>query len=101
MADLPPCSKSYEELFEQFIDFSQSTFVDAEAQSYLTKLGEEAKELGENPSMEELADCMLVLVGLSRFLPGELKQALHEKIEKNINRKWERQPDGTYHHVKA
>ena len=49
--------------------------------------------------MEELADCMLVLIGLSRFLPGDLKTALTDKINKNINRTWELQKDGTYHHV--
>jgi len=92
-------AKSFEELFAQFIQFSETTFIGAEAESYLNKLKEETKELTESPNMEELADCMLVLIGLSRFLPGDLKTALTDKINKNINRTWELQKDGTYHHV--
>ena len=91
LADSTPVRKR-EELFEQFISFSKTTFVDAEAESYLNKLKEETRELSENPNMEELADCMMVLIGLSRFLPGDLKETL--------SRTWEKQADGTYHHVK-
>ena len=73
---------SYEELFEIFEGFCKENFPKAVAKDYLTKLDEEVFELNERPSMEELADCMLVLVGLSRFLPGELKEAVEKKNRK-------------------
>jgi predicted house-cleaning noncanonical NTP pyrophosphatase (MazG superfamily) len=90
--------QSLEELFERFKDFSKKTFIDAESQSYLKKLEEEVVELKEDTNMEELADCMLVLVGLSRFIEGDLKEALRQKVLKNERRTWIRMPDGTYHH---
>lgn len=91
---------SFEELFERFKVFSQNTFIDANTDDYLIKLEEEVKELKEDVSIEELADCVLVLVGLSRFIEGDLKKAITNKIEINEKRKWERLPDGTYHHIK-
>lgn len=93
-------SESLEALFNRFKTFSQNTFTQADAESYLIKLEEEVAELKEDLDIEELADCILVLVGLSRFIPGDLKNALKAKIEKNEKRKWDRLSDGTYHHVK-
>jgi predicted house-cleaning noncanonical NTP pyrophosphatase (MazG superfamily) len=90
--------QSLEQLFERFKSFSEKTFVGAETQSYLNKLEEEVAELKEDPNIEELADCMLVLVGMSRFIEGDLKEALREKILKNEGRTWAQMPDGTYHH---
>ena len=90
--------ENLEELFDRFRNFSKKTFIGAEAQSYLNKLEEEVQELKQEPNMEELADCMLVLVGLSRFIEGDLKEALRHKILKNEGRTWAKMPDGTYHH---
>lgn len=90
--------QNLEELFERFKTFSKKTFVGAEAESYLNKLDEEVQELKEDPNIEELADCMLVLVGLSRFVEGDLKEAVRQKILKNERRDWVKMPDGTYHH---
>lgn len=90
---------SFEALFERFKTFCGKTYTGAVAEDYLTKLGEEVGELEASPNMEELADCMLVLVGLSRFIEGDLKQSLLRKIEINEKRRWSRQPDGTYRHV--
>ena len=87
-----------ESLFERFRDFTQKTFPDAKAQSYLTKLEEEVAELQKEPNMQELADCMLVLVGLSQFIDGDLKSELEKKITVNESRKWQKMSDGTYHH---
>lgn len=91
--------ESFDQLFERFIQFSQTTFSDAKAESYLAKLKEEIHELQEQPNMEELADCMMVLIGLSRFLPGDLMQTLAKKIEINENRTWIKQANGTYRHA--
>lgn len=94
-------SPEIEALFKRFLHFCEKTYPEAKAQDYLTKLNEEAEELLAEPSMEELVDCILVLVGLSRFLPGDLKNALEAKIAKNESRRWERQANGTYRHIKS
>jgi predicted house-cleaning noncanonical NTP pyrophosphatase (MazG superfamily) len=91
--------ESFDQLFQRFLEFSQTTFSDAKAESYLTKLEEEIRELKDDPNMEELADCMMVLIGLSRFLPGDLKEILAKKIEINENRTWQKQSNGTYRHI--
>ena len=89
----------FEALFERFLLFCEKTYPEAVAEDYLTKLREEVGELHAEPNMEELVDCLLVLIGLSRFLPGNLKEALSEKISRNESRRWERQDDGAYRHV--
>ena len=91
--------ESFDKLFERFLKFSQTTFKDAKSESYLAKLEEETQELKDHPNMEELADCMMVLIGLSRFLPGDLKQTLAKKIEINENRTWKKLSNGTYRHI--
>ena len=91
--------QDFEALFERFRDFSRRTYHGAGPADYLVKLREEVGELEQHTCLEELADCMLVLVGLSRFLEGDLKEVLRRKIELNESRRWERQPDGSYHHI--
>jgi predicted house-cleaning noncanonical NTP pyrophosphatase (MazG superfamily) len=92
---------SIDDLFKRFENFARTVLVKADQKSYLKKLQEEVQELNEEPNMEELADCMLVLVGLSQHLEGDLKEALQAKITKNEHRNWELQDDGTYHHIKT
>mgnify|MGYP006451406213 CR=1 FL=1 len=88
----------YESLFLRFKDFTKKAFPEANADSYLTKIKEELSELEKDQNIDELADCILVLIGLSRFIRGDLKAAIANKIEINENRKWEKKEDGTYHH---
>lgn len=88
----------YEELFSRWHSFAKSRLPKADRQSFLNKLSEEVRELQESPNMEELADCLLVLAGLSAHLPGDLKTELERKIRICEKRDWELQPDGTYHH---
>ena len=90
---------SYDEIFLRFEDFANKVLTQADQNSYLNKLNEEVKELSSEPCMEELADCILVCMGLSKHLEGDLKDALLAKIEKNEKRTWKKCPDGTYHHV--
>lgn len=90
---------SYDEIFLRFQTFAEKVLTQADQSSYLNKLNEEVKELNSEPCMEELADCILVCIGLSKHLKGDLKDALLSKIEKNEGRTWQRRPDGTYHHV--
>lgn len=89
-----------EKVFERFKLFSRRTFVDSNLENYLTKLDEEVAELKHDPNMKEVADCMLVLAAVSTFLEGDLGEELERKVAINEKRKWERQPDGTYHHIR-
>jgi len=88
----------YESLFLRFKDFTKKAFPEANADSYLTKIKEELTELEKDQNIDELADCVLVLIGLSRFISGDLKGAIEKKIAINEQRKWEKMDDGTYHH---
>lgn len=90
---------SLDQLFLEFRAFCEENYPEAVAEDYLTKLDEEVQELKEAPSMEELVDCMMVLVGLSRFLDGDLEDEFHKKLEKNRSRRWARMPNGTYRHL--
>jgi predicted house-cleaning noncanonical NTP pyrophosphatase (MazG superfamily) len=90
---------SYDDIFSRFEIFAKKVLTGADKSSFLNKLNEEIEELNEDPCMEELADCVLVCIGLAEHLDGNLKTALLAKIEKNEKRTWERLPNGTYHHV--
>lgn len=67
------------------------------------KLREEAKEFVDDPCLEEAADCFIALLGAVKGAGWDLNQlaaAVTTKTAINRKRKWERQPDGTFHHVK-
>lgn len=89
----------FAELFERFKKFSDTTFVDSSIDDYLTKLREEVGELEQAPNMTEVADCMMVLVAISKYLEGDLREEIQRKLEINESRTWQRMPDGTYHHT--
>jgi hypothetical protein len=63
----------------------------------------EAQEFVDNPSLEEAADTIIAVLGACRgqeWTLRELGSAMLAKMEVNRQRTWERQPDGTYQHVK-
>ncbi len=84
--------------------------------SYL-KLIEEVDELGNTVSstaiakdsddrifgmddcIKEVADCMIVLYQIAANLGLSLDEAFYSKMAINFARTWERQADGTWHHV--
>jgi predicted house-cleaning noncanonical NTP pyrophosphatase (MazG superfamily) len=66
------------------------------------KLSEECAEFMGNPSLEEAADIVIVLLTqlASRGVTGKhLRRAVRDKLKVNLSRNWERRPDGTIHHV--
>lgn len=115
-------STSVVSLMERIAEWHEQTF-DTTCEAQWIKLKEEVIELCETESysnyMEEFADVMFVLsaliyrfkddnaitfaklvgVFLNPLILEDLYFYLSEKFKKNKARKWEKQPDGTYHHV--
>ena len=115
-------STSVVSLMERIAEWHEQTF-DTTCEAQWIKLKEEVIELCETESysnyMEELADVVFVLsaliyrfkddnaitfaklVGafLNPLISEDLYFYLSAKFNKNKARKWEKQPDGTYHHV--
>ena len=65
---------------------------------------QEAAELANEPaSIEEWADVVICLVAVALqngWTVDELTKALRAKNDTNIARKWQRNPDDTYQHVR-
>lgn len=87
-----------ERLVEQFIERHFSNNIG----SGIAKLPEEAKEFIDNPSLDEGADvllCVLIELKQRAWSLEDLLEATLKKCYLNEARKWERQPDGTIHHI--
>lgn len=68
----------------------------------LKKIPEEAAEAQENPSLEEMADVLITARVANAALGrtwGQLMTAMDSKMARNLERTWEQQEDGSYHHV--
>ena len=93
-----------EYLYNCMGEFSVRVFHDANTIDHLKKLKEEVDELIENPGdLHEYADCILALFGAAykMNIPYKtLANAVKEKFDILLKRKWEKRPDGTYQHVK-
>lgn len=63
------------------------------------KFKEEAQEFDKEPSAEEAADCIIVLMSWANAHDVDLEAAVLAKIEKNEKRKWEF-VGGVYKHIK-
>lgn len=50
---------------------------------------------------DEAADILFMLFQAAYFCDFDLIEATRKKFEINRNRTWERQPDGTFQHVKS
>lgn len=94
-------------MFEQVFDDASilgSTVFNSTPEGQYTKLQEEVRELGDDPSdLNEIVDCMLVLMigaAASGHTSNDVLMAMHHKLEKCKNRKWKLTDNGTYHHVK-
>lgn len=112
------------ELSKEIAKWHKATFPDATEESQLLKLQEEIKEFenaDDDTRFEELADIFIVCSSLihrwnnligngvalllfplnkSSELLKELKSAVLLKMLTNVERKWVKQENGTYHHVK-
>lgn len=88
--------------------WSVQTFPDATPKSSLLKCQEEIKEIQEdidngvkNPM--EYADAIMCLfdsAGRQGITPEEIMNSYAKKIGINMHRKWVKNPDNTYSHVK-
>lgn len=101
---------SFEDLIEEFTKFTLNTFMDATAESSLVKLINELVELRSEmvsgtPSavIYEYIDCLMCLfdsmarMGFSTHL---IVESFKNKLMVNKGRKWIKNPDNTYSHVK-
>lgn len=87
-----------QDLIDQFIAKHLSDEHDT-----LGKLQEEVKEFIEDPGVLEGADILICVMIKIREQGGTLNELffnVYEKMRLNLTRTWERQPDGTLHHVK-
>lgn len=113
---------SNKELMKQIADWHTKTF-DSTRDEQMLKLKEEITEAEETTNIEdwykEFADILFVLSALiyryqddnavyfaytiakvlPEFMSEQIMSELNKKFEINKNRKWEKQPDGTYHHI--
>lgn len=103
--------KNLFELEKDRLAWSLETFPEASPISSLLKLESEIQEvileLGfETQSAnlsEEYADCLMCLfdsAGRAGITPEMITQAFAKKLEKNKARKWVKNPDNSYSHVK-
>ena len=88
-------------------EFSFGTFGTPEARGCeppLLHLQDEIQELIDNPDDNmEWADCFLLLIDAARRKGHSLDDLLDFALAKlaiNRNRKWEKQPNGVYYHIK-
>ncbi len=98
------------ELETKRLAWSLEKFPDATPISSLRKLEEEIKEVEKdihagaiNSINEEYADCLMCLfdsAGRLGISPQLIFEAFALKFEKNKNRKWIKNADNTYSHVK-
>lgn len=89
-------------LSERWSEWHRAMFPHSTPEAYALKMGKEALEFRESPSLEEGADVVLCLLGwldLEGHSVYDLFDAIEAKIIKNMTRTWTRLPDGTYQHV--
>lgn len=93
----------------EFAAFAKKTFKRAHPITSLQKLDEEIKEVaheirhGHENLAEEYADCIMCLIDSAarmKITPEMLFEAFTRKLEVNKSRKWKRNKDGTYSHIK-
>jgi NTP pyrophosphatase (non-canonical NTP hydrolase) len=98
------------EVFKKHVHFVNSKFPGHTEEGHYNKLKEEVKELGQTLNDEtiyskakELADVMLVCMSYADSIGltyEQLKGFMSAKVIINNTRIWEKQPDGTYKHIK-
>lgn len=97
-------------LEKERLEWSLKNFPDATKASSLKKLREEIDEVevcllfpDVSDITEEYADCLMCLfdsAGRAGILPEQIFEAFAKKLEINKNRKWKKNPNNTYSHVK-
>jgi maltooligosyltrehalose synthase len=90
------------------MDWSRKVFTEATSESSLIKAEGEIQEIRENHEKgirdpEEYCDAIMCLFDSAarEGIPArEILETYAKKVEININRKWKKNPDNTYSHVK-
>jgi|SRR5690242_14094795 len=99
---------NWEFLMQDFTSFALATFAGANCTSSILELIGETKELlgailkGDDPT-EEYVDCIMCLIDSSAragISMEDLKKAFLDKLIINKSRKWIKNLDNTYSHVK-
>lgn len=103
--------KNFETIAKEHIEFTTATFTEATALSSIYKLQAETEELKAELSnkfntielITEYADCFFCLIdsaarcGLSI---DHIISSMEQKLEINKSRKWKKNPDNSYSHIK-
>lgn len=97
------------EIEKERMDWALATFPESTAQSSLNKCREEIREIEadiqngrKNP--EEYADAMMCLfdsAGRQGITPEDILMAYYSKLQVNKRRKWSKNPDNSYSHLKV
>ena len=94
-------TSSIKDLQKLVVSWADGQFPDRTIQGCLIKLLEEIAELFANPSEEELADVMLLVLDLFHLTKIDPGRALVKKMRINEEREWViDQKTGVMHHIK-
>ena len=87
---------------ERYLSWAHATFVGADPQINVLKLQDETDELVEDPrSADEMADVLMVLLFQASLTGVDLAGAFRAKLRRNLERKWGRNENGTYSHIRG
>jgi SAM-dependent methyltransferase len=98
----PRRTNNFEDLMVEWCGWFREVMPDATPESFLRKVREEIEEFIEQPSIEEMSDTLVTLVGwldLSGYDLAQLLDASRAKLATNRGRTWVRLADGRYKHV--
>lgn len=89
-------------LFAEIAAWRDKTFPNRTEETILNHLRDEVNtELHEGCEAEEIADCILLLIGYSEFRGIDPWEEVSKKFQKNLARKWEWNEEiGTFTHIK-
>lgn len=89
------------DLLDDIVQWQRRTFPQGTVESVVSHLAEEVQELVAEPrSAEELADCLILIVGAADRAGIDLWQAVRDKHARNQRRKWGTADEkGVVHHI--
>lgn len=81
--------------------WQEETFTEKSAESIVAHLQREVKELAEDPyDYEEIADCLILLIGLAGHINVDVEKIILDKMVENYLRTWgEPDEEGVVEHV--
>ncbi len=85
------------ELQRDWKEFVETTFPLMTQDGQITKLAGEFQEFLDDPSADEAADCIIVLMSWANVEGIDLEAAVRAKIERNRARTWQWIPEKQYY----